>query len=106
MVIKRILLAATMSSVPVAATASVFNIDQARSFCVACAVEKADSSLSDQQRTAAWMDAWADRGEFPRFLAKLVVTHCDARYRPDLRQVKHCVEDVWDNRGKSGRRIR
>lgn len=105
MVMKPILLAAAVSLVPLAASASVFNVDQARTFCVAGVAEKADSCFSDQQRAGAWIDAWADRGEFPRFVAKRVVTRCDARYRPDLRQVKLCVEDVRDNRGKSGRRF-
>ena len=80
MVMKPLLLAAAVSFVPLGASASIFNVDQARTFC-------------------------ADRGEFPRFVAKRVVTRCDARYRPDLRQVKLCVEDVRDNRGKSGRRF-
>ena len=102
---KSILLATAVVLAPFAASAGVFNIDQARAFCVAGAPEKADSCLSDQRRAGAWIDAWADRGEFPRFMAKRVVTRCDARYRPDLRQVKFCVEEVRDNRGKSRRRF-
>ena len=105
MVMKPILLAAAVSLFPLGASASIFDVEKARTFCVAGAAEKADSCFSDQQRAGAWIDAWADRGEFPRFVAKRVITRCDARYRPDLCQVKLCVEDVRDNRGKSGRRF-
>lgn len=105
MVMKPILHAVAVSLVPLAASASIFNIDQARTFYVDGTAAKADSCFSDQQRAGAWIDAWADRGEFPRFVAKRVVLRCDARYRPDLRQVKLCVKDVRGNRGKSGRKF-
>ncbi len=106
MIIKSVIAAALLTAIAAPASASVFNIDQARAFCTAGPADDAEHCLSDQKRAGQWLDNWQEIGEYPRFMAKRIVSRCDARYRPDLRQVKFCVEDVRDNRGKSGRRIR
>lgn len=106
MTARTIALTAILVLAPFAASASIFNMDQARTFCAAGNAEKADRCLADQQSAGAWLDAWSDVGEFPRFMAKRIVSRCDTRYRPDMRQVKFCVEKVRDNRGKSSIRTR
>lgn len=110
MVIRAIAFTAALALAPLVASAgpnaSSFSMDQARAFCAAGDAGKADRCLADQQSAGAWLEAWQDVGEFPRFMAKRIVARCDSRYRPDMRQIKICVEEVRDNRGKSGRRIR
>lgn len=89
---------------PAVAATSTFDMTGARAFCISGDSAKADGCISAQRRDGAWLDAWAASGEYPRFMAKRVIRRCAARYSPDLRRVRNCVDYVRDDRGNSRRR--
>lgn len=87
---------------PTVAPQSVYDIDRARSFCAAGDADKAESCLSQQERAAVWIDQWLDRGPFPHYLSDRAYRNCEARYGPDLRLIRRCLQNVEDDRRNNG----
>jgi|GEM_PF-1977644 len=96
--------AAALALVAIAApaAAAVFDLDRARAFCAGGAADQAERCLADQERAGVWIDRFLYSGSLPRYLAKRAYRDCDARYGPDLRRTRICLQDAEDNRRNGG----